>query len=106
LAVFLMGLFWNRTNNKGAIIGVIFSIAVAFLLKSTVVDLPWMDQMLYTMLITMVIIAGVSLTTSSTAADDSKAISLPAKMFVTDSVFNISAYAIMVILVVLYSIFW
>ncbi len=105
LAVFLMGLFWKKATNKGAIIGVISSILVALLLKSAVVDLPWMDQMFYTMLITMAIIAGVSLTTSEND-DDPKSISLTSKIFKTDPVFNIGAYAIITIIVVLYAIFW
>ena len=105
LAVFLMGLFWKKATNKGAIVGVIGSIFVALLLKTTAVDLPWMDQMFYTMLITMVIIAGVSMTTSEDV-DDPKGIKLTASLFKTDPVFNISAYAIMIILVVLYVVFW
>lgn len=105
LAVFLMGLFWKKATNKGAIVGVLLSIVVAFVLKNSIIDLPWMDQMFYTMLITMVIIAGVSLTTSK-VDDDKKAISLPAEMFKTDSVFNFSAYAILIILALLYTIFW
>jgi SSS family solute:Na+ symporter len=105
LAVFVMGLFWKKATNEGAIIGVISSIIVAFLLKSALVDLPWMDQMLYTMLITMVIIAGVSLNYSK-RDDDEKAISFTSKLFETDSVFNISAYAVIIILAVLYTVFW
>ena len=105
LAVFLMGLFWKKATNKGAIIGVLSSILIALMLKSAVVDLPWMDQMLYTLLLTMVVIAGVSLTTSGNV-DDPKGIDLTSKIFKTDEVFNISAYAIMIILVVLYAIFW
>lgn len=105
LAVFLMGLFWKKATNRAAITGVLSSILVALLLKSAAVDLPWMDQMLYTMLITMVIIAGVSMTTSVTA-DDPRGISLTADLFKTDPVFNISAYAILIILVVLYAVFW
>ena len=105
LAVFLMGLFWKKTTNKAAIVGIISSIIVAFLLKSSVVDLPFLDQMLYTMLITIVIIAGVSMTTSA-EVDDPKGIQLTSKLFMTDSVFNISAYAILIMLVVLYAMFW
>jgi len=105
LAVFLMGLFWKKATNKGAIIGVLSSIFIALMLKSPVVDLPWMDQMLYTLLLSMVVIAGVSLTTSDNV-DDPKGINLTSKIFKTDGVFNISAYAIMIILVVLYAIFW
>lgn len=105
LAIFLMGLFWKKTTNKAAIVGAISSIAVALLLKNPLVDLPWMDQMFYTLLITMAIIVGISLTTSS-SVDDPKGIPLTSKLFKTDSVFNISAYAIMLILAFLYTIFW
>ena len=105
LAVFLMGLFWKKTTNKAAIFGILSSIFVAIILKSAVVDLPWMDQMLYTCLITMVIIAGISMTTSETE-DDPKGIPLVGKLFATDSVFNISAYIIMLVLVFLYAMFW
>jgi len=105
LAVFLMGLFWRKTTNKAAIIGAVSSILVALALKTAVVDLPWMDQMFYTMLITMAIIAGVSMTTLEEAADP-KGIPLIGSLFKTDSTFNISAYAILIILVVLYTVFW
>ncbi len=105
LAVFIMGLFWKKATNKGAIAGVLSSILIAFLLKATIVDLPFLDQMFYTMLITMVIIAGVSITTSETD-DDPKGIPLVASTFKTGPAFNISAYAILLILVVLYTVFW
>ncbi len=105
LAVFIMGLFWKKATNKAAIWGVLSSIVVAFLLKLPAVDMPWMDQMLYTMLITMVIIAGVSMITSK-QTEDSNGIELTADLFKTGKAFNISAYAILLILVVLYAVFW
>ena len=105
LAVFLMGLFWKKTTNRAAITGATLSIVVAFLLKLPAVDLPWMDQMLYTMLITIVIIMGVSLTTSPDV-DDLKGIPLTAKMFKTDKFFNVGAYTVLLITALLYAIFW
>ncbi len=105
LAVFVMGLFWKKTTNKGAIAGAISSILVALLLKNSLVDLPWLDQMFYTMLITMAIIAGVSLNYSD-RDDDQKSISFTSKLFETDPVFNISAYAVIIILAILYTVFW
>ncbi|HKL66878.1 MAG TPA: sodium/sugar symporter, partial [Bacteroidales bacterium] len=69
LAVFLMGLFWKKATSRGAITGAIASIPVAGLLKLNIMNLPWMDQMLYTCLITMVIIAGVSLTSNKEVDD-------------------------------------
>jgi len=105
LGVFLMGIFWKKTTNKAAIIGVLSSIVVALLLKSSVVDLPFLDQMFYTLIITIVIIMGVSLTTSD-EIEDPKGINLTAKIFKTDSVFNIATYALLIILALLYTIFW
>lgn len=68
-------------------------------------SLPWMDQMLYTLIITMVTIAGVS-RTSSADIDDPKGIPLTALTFKTDSTFNIGAYTVITILALLYTIFW
>lgn len=137
LAVFLLGLFWKKTTTKGAIVGVLSSIPVAFVLKIPSIiagtlskkleatgldvitvqninerithlqgyEMPFLDQMLYTALITMAVIVGVSL--SCGKGDDSpKAISLDSKTFETGKVFNIAAYALLLILVVLYTVFW
>ncbi len=105
LAVFLMGLFWKKTTNKAAITGIILSIFVAFFLKFPSLELPFLDQMMYTMLITIVIIVGVSLTTNEND-DDPKGIPLTAKTFRTDKIFNAASYGVLIILVVLYSVFW
>jgi SSS family solute:Na+ symporter len=105
LAVFVMGLFWKKANSKGAIIGVISSIPVALMLKFLPIEMPFLDQMLYTCLITIVIIVMVSLLTAN-YDEDPKGISLPKETFKTDKSFNIAAYAVMIILVVLYTIFW
>ncbi len=105
LAVFLMGLFWKKTNVKGAIVGVLSSIPVAMALKFLPLEMPFMDQMLYTLLITIVVIAGVSLTTGK-GDDNPKAIPLTQETFKTSSSFNIGAYLMLIILAVLYTVFW
>lgn len=105
LAVFMLGLFYKKANNKGAIVGVLASIPVALALKTPALELPWMDQMLYTFLITMVVIVFVSLSTNKNH-DDPKAIDVTSNTFKTGKAFNIAAYAICIILVVLYTIFW
>lgn len=105
LALFLLGLFWKKTTNKGAIVGVVASIPVALALKFLPIDMPFIDQMFYTCIITMAVIVLVSLSTCPTD-DDEKAISLTAELFKTDRTFNICAYAICILLVVLYAVFW
>lgn len=105
LAVFLLGLFWKKTTSKGAIIGVVLSIPFALFLKIMPLSMPFLDQMLYTLLFTIVVIAFTSLSTSVND-DDPKGISLVSSMFATDRSFNIASYAIMLILAVLYTVFW
>lgn len=105
LAVFIMGLFWKKATNKGAIYGILASIPIALFFKFLPVEMPFLDQMFYTCFITIAVIAMVSLTTS-TDKDDPKAIELTADVFKTDRVFNICAYAICVLVVVIYSVFW
>lgn len=105
LAVFIMGLFWKKTTTKAAIIGVLSSIVVALLLKIPAVGLPFLDQMFYTLFITIVIIVGVSLTTNP-QDDDPKAIHLTSETFKTGAGFNIGAYVVLIVTAVLYAVFW
>ena len=105
LAVFIMGLFWKKATNKGAIWGVLLSIPIALVFKVLPLEMPFMDQMFYTCLISMAIIFMISLSTCPTD-DDPKAIALTADMFMTDKVFNICAYIICILLAVIYVVFF
>ncbi|MEM6516470.1 MAG: sodium/sugar symporter [Bacteroidota bacterium] len=114
LAVFLLGLFWKKTTNKAAIIGVISSIPIAMYFKvapkgwstaSVFVDIPFMNQMGYTLLLTMFVICLASYLQNKNT-DDKKGIKLTKGLFRTSPVFNIGAYAVMLILIMLYAIFW
>ena len=114
LAVFMLGLFWKKTTNKGAIIGALASIPIAMYFKiapngwstsSLFVNVPFMDQMAYTTVLTMIVIALVSYTQHK-GADDEKGIEISKELFKTSPLFNIGSFAIMLILVALYAAFW
>lgn len=105
LAVFLMGLFWKKATNKAAIWGILSSIPIALMFKLLPLEMPFMDQMFYTCIITIAVIFMVSLSTSATD-DDPKAIKLTSDMFKTDNIFNICAYVICILLAVIYTIFF
>lgn len=114
LAVFLLGLFWKKTTNKAAIIGALSSIPIAMYFKVApkgwsssplFLDLPWMDQMGYTAILTALVIILVSLLQNK-GTDDPKAIKISNALFRTSPGFNIGAFAIMIILVALYAMFW
>ncbi|MEN8124682.1 MAG: sodium/sugar symporter [Bacteroidota bacterium] len=114
LAVFLLGLFWKKTTNKAAIVGALVSIPIAMYFKvapkgwstsSFFLDLPWMDQMGYTAILTMIVIMLVSLFQHK-GADDAKGIPLTKSLFKTSPLFNVGAFAVMLVLVVLYALLW
>jgi SSS family solute:Na+ symporter len=114
LAVFLLGLFWKKTTNKGAIIGALVSIPIAMYFKvapkgwSTsplFVDVPFMDQMGYTLLLTMGVITIVSYMQHK-GTDDEKGIEITKALFKTSPIFNIGSFAVLLILTVLYAMFW
>lgn len=105
LAVFLCGLFWKHTTSKGAIVGVLASIPVALLLKFLPISMPFMDQMMYTCVLTIATVVFVSLSTSE--KDDAEgSIVLTADTFKTSGGFAVAAYAVIIIVAALYAIFW
>ena len=118
LAVFVLGLFWKKTTNRAAIWGALSSIPIAMFLKvrskgwvnetsieAFFPDLPWMDQMGLTALLTMVVIVVVSIR-KNRGVEDSKAINLPKGIFKTSPLFNIGTFVTLIILTVIYSLFW
>ena len=114
LAVFLMGLFYKKASNNGAIFGVISSIPIAMYFKvgpngwsSLAVfnhEVPFMNQMLITCLATMLIIFLVSRFEGN--EDNPKGIAITEKLFKTSTVFNISAFSVCIITAFLYAFFW
>ena len=113
LAVFLMGLFYKKATNNGAIWGAILSIPIAMYFKvapkgwsdaSIFVELPFMHQMGYTCIATLAIIALISYLDGN--QDDPKGINLTKKLFATNKTFNIGAFSVLVITAFLYAMFW
>lgn len=105
LAVFLCGLFYKKTTSNGAIAGVLASIVIALLLKFLPINMPFLDQMMYTLILSMAVIVFVSLS-SSEVDDDEKGIVLTAKTFKTSGSFAVASYAILLIVVAIYVAFW
>jgi SSS family solute:Na+ symporter len=113
-----LGLFWKKATNHAAIIGALISIPVAMFFKIApkgwasgmsfefiFPNVPFLDQMGYTTLITMAIIMALSWLQNKDA-DDSKGFALHQDIFKTSAAFNISAFTILLILTFLYAKFW
>ena len=118
LSVFVLGLFWKKTSNKGAIYGALTSIPIALFFKvgpkgwmtGSTLDgifpsLPFLDQMGITAILSMVVIALVSIRENK-ENDDLKGISLDKGVFDTSALYNIGSFALMIILAGLYAFFW
>ncbi len=114
LAVFMLGLFWRKTTNNAAILGVLASIPIALYFKvgpsgwidsPFFVELPFMHQMFITWILTMAIMVVISLIENK-GANHPKSIIISKDLFKTGPAFNIGAFAIMLIVTVLYAIFW
>jgi solute:Na+ symporter, SSS family len=118
LAIFILGLFWKKTTNKAAIWGALVSIPIAMLFKigskgwvvgtsfeSVFPSVPFLDQMGYTTLLTMAFIILMSYIQNK-GMNDSKSFELRRETFKTSTIFNISAFAIFLILSFLYAFFW
>ena len=104
LAVFLLGLFWKKTTNAGAIWGALLSIPIAGAFKFFP-SIPFMNQMGLTCLLSMLVIIVVSYIDGK-GEDNEKGIILSSKLFKTSPSFNIGAFTIMIICTALYAIFW
>ncbi|MCB0689163.1 MAG: sodium transporter, partial [Saprospiraceae bacterium] len=114
LAVFILGLFWKKTTNRAAIWGALLSIPIALFFKvgpkgwsdsAIFPELPFMDQMFWTWIITMLIMVVISYQEGK-GADHEKGIPLTKGIFNTGKAFNTSAIIICIILTFLYFIFW
>jgi SSS family solute:Na+ symporter len=114
LAVFLAGLFYKRATNNAAIWGVVLSIPIAMYFKvapngwsdaDLFVNIPFMNQMLITALLSLTIIIILSYIEGRGKIDE-KGINLTSELFKTSPAFNIGAAIIGVICVFLYSVFW
>lgn len=114
LAIFILGLFWKKTTARAAVVGAFISIPVAFYFKvgqkgwiknAFFVDLPWMDQMGLTFLITAIFMVVFSYFEKG-KINDPKGIDLTKGLFKTSTTFNILSFAVILVLVILYSIFW
>ena len=118
LSVFVLGLFWKKTSNKGAIYGALTSIPIALFFKvgpkgwmtGSALDgifpsLPFLDQMGITAILSMVVIALVSIRENK-ENDDLKGISLDKGVFDTSALYNTGSFALMIIIAGLYAFFW
>jgi len=111
LMIFMLGLFWKKTTNRAAIIGVISSVVMGIVMKAIEPSLketwfqPWMHQMEFLFVFSLIITLVASYLENK-GENDEKGIDLKADLFKTDKVFNIASILIIVLTAILYIVFW
>ena len=102
--IFLLGLFWKRANEAGAIVAAVSSVALSWLLKAQWTSLPFMDRMGVVFLIALALAIVVSLATPATPGTDT--IETADVRYATSRGFNVGALAVCLVLVALYATWW
>ncbi|GAB2493382.1 sodium/sugar symporter [Pseudoxanthomonas sangjuensis] len=104
VVIFLLGLFWKRANEAGALAAAIGSFALSIVLKLAWPALPFMDRIGLVFLLALALAVVVSLATKSGAARDR--IRTDGVRYATSPFFNVASLAVIAILVALYVTFW
>ena len=102
-AIFLLGLFWPRANEAGALAAAVGSVALSIAIRFGLPTMPFMNRVGLVFVLSIVLAVVVSL--ASRNAPASNRIRTDDVSFRTSSGFNIGAVIVIAILVVLYTVF-
>jgi SSS family solute:Na+ symporter len=102
--IFLLGLFWRRANEPGAISAAVASVLLSWGFKVWAPGVPFMDRMGIVFLAALALAVIVSLLTPG--RPDKDTISTGDKRYATSTGFNAGAIAVVLVLCVLYAVFW
>ncbi len=102
--IFLLGLFWKRANEAGALAAAIASVVLSWLLKVAMPTLPFMDRMGLVFIAALALAVVASLVIPTRREADT--IDTGEVRYATSSGFNVGAIGVVLILIVLYATFW
>jgi solute:Na+ symporter, SSS family len=104
VVIFLLGLFWKRANEAGALAATIGSFALSVALKTWWPQLPFMDRMGVVFLLALVLAVVFSLLRPADAA--SNRIETRTVTYRTSPAFNIGSIGVVLVLLALYASWW
>jgi SSS family solute:Na+ symporter len=102
--IFLLGLFWKKATEAGAIAAAVGSVALSYLFKVTMPDFPFMNRMGLVFLITLGLAVLISLT--QRARPSASRITMEGVTFRTPAAFNLAGVGVILILIALYATWW
>jgi solute:Na+ symporter, SSS family len=104
VVIFLLGLFWKRATEAGALAATIGSFALSLLIKALLPGLPFLDRMAVVFFAALALAILVSLARPAAAA--SNRIVTGDVTYATPASFNIGAVGVVLILCALYATWW
>jgi SSS family solute:Na+ symporter len=104
VVMFLLGLFWKRATEAGAIIAGVSSVLLSYLAREFWPDLPFMDRMGLVFLAALALAVVVSL--ARPAARASNLITMEGVSYRTPASFNIGGLGVILVLIALYATWW
>ena len=102
--IFLLGLFWKRATEAGAIAAAVASVVLSYVFKVVMPDFPFMNRMGLVFLISLGLAVAISLVFRGRG--DANRVSMEGVSFRTPAVFNIAGLGVILILVALYATWW
>ncbi len=104
VVIFVLGLFWNRATELGAMAAVIGSFALSLAFKIWLPTMPFMDRVGVVFLLCMGL--GGALSLLQRPSGDDKIVNLAGVSFKTSTRFNIGAAIVTAVLIILYGFYW
>lgn len=102
--IFLLGLFWKKASEAGAIAAAIASVVLSYAFKVGMPDFPFMNRMGLVFLISLALAVGISLMFKGRG--DANRITMQGVSFATPTTFNIAGVGVILILIALYATWW
>jgi solute:Na+ symporter, SSS family len=102
--IFLLGLFWKRASEWGAIVAAVASVLLSYLFKTGLPDLPFMNRMGLVFLISLALAVVVSLVAKGRG--DANRVSMEGVNFRTPPIFNVAGIGVILVLIALYATWW
>jgi len=113
--IFLLGLFWKKATEAGAIAAAVTSVLLSFMLKKVIPIaglpqgvndwlFPFMNRMLFVFLVSLALAMAISLLFP--ARKEKNVVSMEGVSFKTPNVFNVAGVGVILILIALYATWW
>jgi len=104
VVIFMLGLFWKRATEAGALAATIGSFALSIAIKALWPSLPFMDRMMVVFLLALALAVAFSLWQPAAAAKNQ--VNTTDVSYETSPSFNVCSLGVLAILAALYTVWW